>query len=149
MNALIYLPIQTPVMTGEDLERLHTLYLHAKACDYTVTEVWPVVDLEDKGNTHNSWYNAQQDLTEGRFDVILLWDHSIDDIDSLHREVLLPAPEKTPAEGFQPGARVKYDDSPGEVLERRYNGGRDSWDCQVKFDDGDSGWCWESDLTPE
>lgn len=60
----------------------------------------------------------------------------------------------TPVDGSTPvhpvGSRVLYDDSPGIVLARRYNGGRDSWDCRVAFDhEGTDGeWVWESDLTP-
>jgi hypothetical protein len=45
-------------------------------------------------------------------------------------------------------ARVRYDDSYGVIKKSRYNGGRDAWDAYVEFENGDKGWCWESDLTP-
>lgn len=50
---------------------------------------------------------------------------------------------------YSVGARVRYDDDEGHVLEHRFNGERNAWDALVRFTEGlRPGWCWESDLTP-
>jgi hypothetical protein len=73
MNALIYLRMQTPVMTGEDLARLAVLRQYAVDTGYDIVEAWPVYDPYNAPGGPREWYDAKQDLSEGRFDVIVLW----------------------------------------------------------------------------
>lgn len=148
MNALIYLATQTPVITGEDLERLDLLRRYARECQYTVTEVWPVCDPFNAPGEPAQRKWARQALKDVRFDAIVYWNASENTPDYTCREHLGSTPP-APAGGFQPGARVRYDDATGEVLERIYAGRRNAYDCQVRFDEGGVGTVWESDLTPE
>jgi hypothetical protein len=155
MNALIYLRTETPVITGEDLERLDLMRPYALAAGYTVTEVWPVYAPFESPTDIKHWTNARQDLEEGRFDAIVFWHEGQGTPRPRHqtREDLgydRGTSDSASPEGFQPGARVKYDDAAGEVLERVYSTARGAWDCQVQFDGVEgTGTVWESDLVPE
>lgn len=78
MNALIYLRMETSVMTGECLQRLHLLRGFALNAGYEVSEVWPVHSLAE-GRVHRTqWANARMDLSARRFDVIVYWDDTQD-----------------------------------------------------------------------
>jgi hypothetical protein len=88
MNALIYLRMQTPVMTGEDLARLAVLRQYAVDTGYDIVEAWPVFDPFDSVDPAKQWYDAQQDLADNRFDVIVLWHEDNGMPDTLTRDDL-------------------------------------------------------------
>ena len=86
MNALIYLRIQEPRMTGEDLDHLAALRRYAKDAGYRILEAWPVYDPDDAEEPAKQWYDARQDLLEGAFDVIVHWHADLGAPDTLTRD---------------------------------------------------------------
>lgn len=74
MNALIYLKLQHgPVIEQDDLGRLDTLRRYAQDNGDTISQVWPVYEPADSIEPANEWWDARQDLADGRFKMIILW----------------------------------------------------------------------------
>lgn len=98
MDALIYLRLQHgPVIEQDDLDRLDILRLYARDNGHTISQVWPVHAPEDSIEPPNEWWNARQDLTEGRFKVIILWHEDRGEPDTMTREDLgIPEPAVHP-----------------------------------------------------
>lgn len=90
MNTLIYLRMSHLYMTRQDLDRLDAMRKYAQDSGYAVSEVWPVYDPEESPEPPKAWYEARQDLMEGRFDALVIWHLDLDVPDALTRRDLSP-----------------------------------------------------------
>jgi hypothetical protein len=77
-TALIYLRMETSVMTGDCLQRLHVLRGFALDAGYEISEVWPVHSTPEGRRHRTQWSNARLDLAARRFNAIVFWDDTRD-----------------------------------------------------------------------
>jgi hypothetical protein len=154
-RAVIYVAHPQPDLDGEDLFHRTRLRLYALECGYTVDAVITAHDPDGAEHPPVAFQLVRRALKDEDIDVIVLWHRDLNVPDTLTRADLAPvipqtlAPPTVGSSGptYPVGSEVLYDDDPGTVREHRYVGLRDAWDALVDFE-GNSGWCWESDLTP-
>lgn len=88
-EALVYLRLQTPELTQDDLDRLTGLCTYAQARGYTVGAIWPVHDPYDADEEAAAWLRARSDLITRKISALVVWHADRDEPDLTTREDLI------------------------------------------------------------
>lgn len=72
-TAIIYLRMDGPVMTGQDLDRLMRLRTFAISKEYVVKEVWPVHGAFCTDEEKAAWEEAKGALEAGECTALVYW----------------------------------------------------------------------------